>query len=106
MTAMWEENGLWEAYRVDFKERFDNKPHVVRPSVLPLELYYDVYVGQCAKRYLEEYDRKEPWFCWVSFGGPHEPWDTPEPTRACTNRKRCRRRSRARRTITTVPVAG
>lgn len=20
-----------------------------------------------------------PWCCWVSFGGPHEPWDTPEP---------------------------
>ena len=79
MTAMWEEKGVWEAYRADFKERFDNKPHVVRPSVLPLELYYDVYVGQCAKRYLEEYDREEPWFCWVSFGGPHEPWDTPEP---------------------------
>ena len=79
MTAMWEEKGLLEAYRADFKERFDNKPHVVRPSVLPLEDYYDVYVGQCAKRYLEEYDRKEPWFCWVSFGGPHEPWDTPEP---------------------------
>ena len=79
MTAMWEENGLLEAYRADFKERFDNKPHVVRPSVLPLEYYYDVYVGQCAKRYVDEYDRKEPWFCWVSFGGPHEPWDTPEP---------------------------
>ena len=70
MTAMWEEKGLLEAYRADFKERFDNKPHVVRPSVLPLEDYYDVYVGQCAKRYLEEYDRREPWFCWVSFGGP------------------------------------
>ena len=79
MTAMWEEKGLLEAYRTDFKERFDNKPHVVRPSVLPLELYYDVYVGQCAKRYLEAYDREAPWFCWVSFGGPHEPWDTPEP---------------------------
>jgi len=55
MTAMWEEKGVWEAYRADFKERFDNKPHVVRPSVLPLELYYDVYVGQCAKQYLKEY---------------------------------------------------
>jgi choline-sulfatase len=26
---------------------------------------------------LKNYDRPEPWFCWVSFGGPHEPWDTP-----------------------------
>ncbi|MEE3279455.1 MAG: sulfatase-like hydrolase/transferase, partial [Pseudomonadota bacterium] len=36
-------------------------------------------VGQRAKQYLQTYDRDEPWFCWVSFGGPHEPWDTPEP---------------------------
>ena len=79
MTADWEAKGLLEAYREDFAERFGNKPHVVRPSVLPLEDYADVYVGQQAKRYLANYRRDEPWFCWVSFGGPHEPWDAPEP---------------------------
>ncbi len=79
MTAMWEEKGLLESYRADFKERFSNKPHVARPSVLPLEYYADVYVGQRAKQYLADYNRDEPWFCWVSFGGPHEPWDAPEP---------------------------
>ena len=79
MTAMWEEKGLLEAYREDFKERSSNKPHVVRPSVLPLPDYYDVYVGQQARRYLSSYDRDGPWFCWVSWGGPHQPWDTPEP---------------------------
>jgi len=51
----------------------------VRPSTLALEEYADVYVGQQAKTYLQNYDRDQPWFCWVSFGGPHEPWDTPEP---------------------------
>jgi len=79
MTAAWQEKGLLEAYRADVKERFANKPYVARPSVLPLEDYYDVYVGQKAKHYLESYNRDEPWFCWVSFGGPHEPWDAPEP---------------------------
>jgi len=79
MTAMWEGKGLLEAYRADFKERFPNKQHIVRPSSLPLEYYYDVYVGQQGKRYLQSYARSEPWFCWVSFGGPHQPWDTPEP---------------------------
>jgi len=79
MTAMWAEEGLLEAYRADFADRFETKPHVVRPSVLPLEHYADVYVGQRAKQYLSSYTRNEPWFCWVSFGGPHEPWDTPEP---------------------------
>jgi len=79
MTAMWQEKGLWEAYQQDLEERFSNKPYVVRPSTLGLENYADVYVGQKAKTYLETYDRSQPWFCWVSFGGPHEPWDTPEP---------------------------
>jgi arylsulfatase len=79
MTAMWADKGLLPAYQADFAERFSNKPHVVRPSTLPLEDYADVYVGQQAKNYLEQYDKDEPWCCWVSFGGPHEPWDTPEP---------------------------
>ena len=79
MTAMWEDKGLLDAYRADFDDRFANKPHVVRPSVLPFEDYADVYVGQQAKGYLAGYTRDEPWFCWVSFGGPHEPWDAPEP---------------------------
>ncbi len=79
MTAMWEDKGVWEAYRADYRERFSTKPHLVRPSTLAFEDYADVYVGQQAKRYLQNYDRQEPWCCWVSFGGPHEPWDTPEP---------------------------
>ncbi len=79
MTANWEAKGLLKPYQADYAERFANKPWVVRPSVLPLEHYADVYVGQQAKRYLESYRRDQPWCCWVSFGGPHEPWDTPEP---------------------------
>ena len=79
MTAMWEEKGVWEAYRADYRERFSTKPHLVRSSTLGLEDYADVYVGQQAKQYLQNYEREEPWCCWVSFGGPHEPWDTPEP---------------------------
>ena len=79
MTAMWEEKGVWEGYRADYRERFSTKPHLVRASTLGLEDYADVYVGQQAKQYLQNYEREEPWCCWVSFGGPHEPWDTPEP---------------------------
>ncbi|MCG9128031.1 sulfatase-like hydrolase/transferase [Candidatus Poribacteria bacterium] len=79
MTAIWEEKGLWEAYKQDYQERFRTKPHIVRPSPNGLEYDADVYVGQQAKKYLETYKHDNPWFCWVSFGGPHEPWDTPEP---------------------------
>lgn len=79
MTAEWDRQGHWDAYRADYDERFSNVPHVVRPSTLPIELYYDTYVGRKSRAYLEQYDRDQPWLCWVSFGGPHEPWDTPEP---------------------------
>ncbi len=79
MTAEWERLGIWEAYQKDFEERYSNKPYVVRPSTLGFEHYYDTYVGRKAKEYLEAYDRNQPWFCWVSFAGPHEPWDAPEP---------------------------
>ena len=79
MTATWEAKGVWEGYRADYGERFSTKPHLVRPSTLEFEDYADVYVGQQAKTYLQNYEREEPWCCWVSFGGPHEPWDTPEP---------------------------
>ena len=79
MTDVWRDAGYLEAYREDYRERFANKPYVVRPSILPLALYADVWVGQRACEYLRAYERDQPWCCWVSFGGPHEPWDTPAP---------------------------
>lgn len=79
MTEMWDRMGIWTAYKNDYKERFKTKPHLVRPTAVGLENDADVYVGQQAKQYLQNYKLDKPWFCWVSFGGPHEPWDSPEP---------------------------
>jgi choline-sulfatase len=79
LTARWESLGLLDAYRQDIKQRSGKNKTLVRPSPLPLAEYYDVYVGQQAKKYLHNYKRTKPWFCSVSFAGPHEPWDTPEP---------------------------
>ena len=78
MTAGWDQLGLWRAYREDLDDRFATKPHVARPSPLPLAQYADTYVGARAHEYLRDYDSDQPWCCWVSFGGPHEPWDTPD----------------------------
>ena len=47
--------------------------------MLDAEHHYDAYVGRQAASYLAGLDDRQPWFCWVSFGGPHEPWDAPEP---------------------------
>ena len=46
MTAEWDRLGIWDAYRDDYDERFSNVAHVVRPSTLGPEHYYDTYVGQ------------------------------------------------------------
>jgi arylsulfatase len=79
LTDLWEQAGVYEAYRADMRERYATKPWVARASPLPLELYADTYVGQQATAHLRAYRGRQPWLCWVSFGGPHEPWDAPEP---------------------------
>jgi choline-sulfatase len=70
--------GVVESYRADLGERFATAPTLVRPSTLPLDLYYDSYVGRSGRAHLATLERGAPWFCWVSFGGPHDPWDAPE----------------------------
>ena len=77
MTERWAEKGLLDAFAKDIKRR--GKTPFAEPSPLPLEEYYDVYVGNCGVDYLKNYNGDKPWFCHVSFGGPHEPWDSPEP---------------------------
>lgn len=79
MTDEWESKALWESYKKDYKERAKNKRYTAKPSPLPLDDYADVHIAGKAGEYLEAYNGEEPWFCWLSFGGPHEPWDAPEP---------------------------
>jgi len=40
-------------------------------------LHIDHYVGTQATRLIEKIG-ESPWFLWVSFNGPHNPWDPPE----------------------------
>lgn len=79
MTDEWAYKGEWQPYIDDYNKRFADKPYVARASVQSLEDYADVYIARKAKSYLENYQDSRPWFCMLSFGGPHEPWDTPEP---------------------------
>ena len=79
MVAAWEDAGVADAFRADLAERLTNDAFVVRPSPLPLDLYYDVWVPSTAIDHLARLPADQPWCCTVSFGGPHEPFDTPEP---------------------------
>ncbi len=47
------------------------------PMPIPLESYVDAWHGQQAVRWIEGYDRQEPFFLFVGFPGPHDPWDAP-----------------------------
>ena len=48
------------------------------PMPLPLDAYVDTWHGQEAVKWIEGYDRQEPFFLFVGFPGPHDPWDAPE----------------------------
>ena len=47
------------------------------PSVLPEEDFHDSYIGRKACAFLENVPEEDPWHLFVSFVGPHDPWDPP-----------------------------
>jgi choline-sulfatase len=47
------------------------------PSPLPLESYVDTWHGELAADWIGDYDRDQPFFAFVGFPGPHDPWDAP-----------------------------
>jgi choline-sulfatase len=79
LTDLWSERGVWDDYRRDLEDRLANRPFVARASPLPVDRYYDAYVATLARAHLSATGAAAPWFCCVSFPGPHEPWDAPEP---------------------------
>lgn len=47
------------------------------PVGLPVDAYIDHWQGGEAVRWIAEYDRDQPFFLFVGFPGPHDPWDAP-----------------------------
>jgi arylsulfatase A-like enzyme len=66
------EDGDWRAWE---KEEYRSGGFVT--SSLKAEDYIDSWIATEALRYLETVDC--PFFCWISFCGPHTPWDPPRP---------------------------
>jgi arylsulfatase A-like enzyme len=61
------------------KLQYESDPPHVYDWPFPPECHIDHYVGSQAVQVIEsgELDDKSPWFLWVSFNGPHNPWDPP-----------------------------
>ena len=83
LTDEWEREGVLDRQRADLTERYGNghspKAWSVRPSALPLHLYPDIWIAERSLEVLKTMPKDKPWLLWVSFVGPHEPFDTPMP---------------------------
>ncbi len=66
--------GHLAAYRDDTWDRVKAK---VFPFPGPAEWHPDSWVGRKSAEYIERYESEEPLFLWVSFSGPHYPFDPP-----------------------------
>ena len=74
-----EEQGLFEAFRADYAARqargwIEGASH---DSVLPTEAFEDVYIGRRAAEWIGAVPDDYPWHLFVSFAGPHDPFDPP-----------------------------
>ncbi|HLJ09154.1 MAG TPA: sulfatase-like hydrolase/transferase [Acidimicrobiia bacterium] len=47
------------------------------PMPIPLDAYVDAWHGRLAADWIRDYHRTEPFFLFVGFPGPHDPWDAP-----------------------------
>ena len=78
LTDVWREEGVLELYRDDLLRRYSNSVvHDTSPSPLPDHLYPDIWLGNVALEEINDLPKDSPWFFWISFPGPHEPFDVP-----------------------------
>ena len=83
--------GILEAYKKDMDARYrskdEEKAWEVRETILPNALYPDLWIEQESLRQIKELPNQEPWLMWVSFVGPHEPFDTPKTVEGYKRKK-------------------
>ena len=82
ITDEWKQYGVYEAHMEDMKRRYSNgrtkEAWTVRETILPEQLYPDIWIKNESIKMLETLTTKSrDWCLWVSFVGPHEPFDTP-----------------------------
>lgn len=64
---------------MDYVNRIGCKPtYFAAPTQLDDDEFIDNYVGRLACDYLRNVDDEAPWHLFVSFPGPHNPWDPPK----------------------------
>jgi len=74
-----QEKGRYKAFHEDYKDR-SSKGWIVgvsHDSVLPTEDFADIYIGRRATEWIRNIPDDFPWHYFVSFVGPHDPFDPP-----------------------------
>jgi len=83
LTDDWAKAGLLATQRADLEKRYaagrTTAAWTVRPTMLPQALYPDIWIAEQSLEQLDAMPSNRPWLLWVSFVGPHEPFDTPQP---------------------------
>ena len=78
LSDLWRQHGLMEKYIEDLSSRYSNNScDIVRPTILPDNLYPDVWLTNIALEEMHNLPTDKPWLLWISFPGPHEPFDVP-----------------------------
>jgi len=73
-----QEQGLYERFHQDYKERQrQGWALAAHDSVLPADAFEDAYIGRRAAEWIERTPGDFPWHLFVSFVGPHDPYDPP-----------------------------
>ena len=78
MTDRWRKLGLYETFVADMKRCREHKNGPC-PSRMPDQEYLDSYIGRQGVEFIDGHDGDRPMCLFVSFGGPHEPFDAPAP---------------------------
>jgi arylsulfatase len=74
-----EQQGLYERFHQDYLLRKEKGwiKDASHDSVLPAEAFEDIYIGRRAVEWLKKVPDDFPWHYFVSFVGPHDPFDPP-----------------------------
>jgi arylsulfatase len=74
-----EQQGLYRRFHQDYLARSacDWIKDASHDSVLPTEAFEDIYIGRRAAEWLAQVPDDFPWHYFVSFVGPHDPFDPP-----------------------------
>lgn len=79
-THYLEQKGLLQKFHQDYRNRSSSGGYIKNgsyDSVLPTEDFEDSYIGRRSTEFIENIPDDFPWHLFVSFVGPHDPFDPP-----------------------------